>query len=445
MKISMCMIVKDAAEDLSATLASFWEDVDEVVLVDTGSSDDTMEIAALFANTTDYPEKLVTGAFDWTDDFSAARNYADSLAAGDYLTWCDADDTVHGLANLRALAEEHPDVNAFYCLYEYAVQDEKVICELVRERLVKRGTGTWIDRVHESQYVQGMMMKVDPAQARWTHRKPPFEQSDRNTKILEKWIEDEPENPRVLSNLARDYMSNQRYKDAIPIYERYLVIPGQQQEVRAQATRQLCTALCAIGRFEWAKNLAVKCLGEHPTWPDTYNTLAELAVAQNDWNRAIFNAQQVLNLGQPETLLIINPQDYDERPKALIATSLAALGKINEACELAEDVLSKSPGFLDVPRQLAEWQSTRQRDQTAGMWAQCASLLVSYDEPIKAETLLQTVPHYAVDHPHVIAARVQVSEAMAEPYQVEKITDGARAEFLLRGLREQADAWELAA
>lgn len=437
MKISMCMIVKDEAENIGETIGSFAGDIDELVIVDTGSTDETITLAEVVVE--DYDCDLVVGEFEWTNDFAAARTYADSLATGDWLSWCDADDTVHGLPNLRKMAEDAPNVSGFYCSYEYALNEAgECICELWRERLVRRGAGQWIDRVHESQIVQGSVVKIDRETARWTHRKPPFEQSERNTKILERWVLDEPTNPRVLSNLARDYMSNARFKEAIPYYERYLRCGGQQPETRAQATRQLSNALCTIGRFEWAHELTLRAFGECPTWPDTYLTLVEIASMRGDWPRVIHFANEVLKLGHPDTLLIVNPQDYDARPKAMIAHGLAALGDVKQACELAEGVLSEHPGFLDLDTALANWQSTRQRDQTAGMWAQCAALLVNYDEPLNAAALLDTVPHYAADHPTVIAARVQVRDAIEEPYQVEKIGDGPRAEFLLRGLREAA-------
>jgi glycosyltransferase involved in cell wall biosynthesis len=466
MKISMCMIVKDAADLIEETIASFIDDVDELIVVDTGSSDGTLDVARSVADrhagrdehaetTVDYERtkagtkrvaehhgKLVMAHFPWQDDFAAARTYADSLATGDYLSWCDADDTVHGIPNLRRLAEERPDINAFYVNYEYAIQHGQPICELWRERLVKRGEGKWMDRVHESQYIQGVVMKVEKELARWTHRKPPFEKSERNTIILEKWLADEPQNPRVLSNLARDYMSNQRFKDAVPVYERYLTIPGQQPDTRAQANRQLCSALCAIGRFEWAHSLAIKSFGEHPTWPDTYLTLAEMCAARGDWRGAVQHAETVIRLGQPDTLLIVNPQDYDERPRAIIASAAANTGQVDRACELAEQVLSTAPGFMDLDVQLAQWQSERQKDQTAAMWAQCAGLLVAYDEPLKARALLETVPSYVIDHPQVINARVQTRDAVEEPYTVERISEGPRAEFLLRGLREQAESFE---
>lgn len=452
MRISMCMIVRDCANEIAETLGSFWDDVDEVVVVDTGSTDATIKIARKYAEargdlwTAAAPageahaeNKLKIGHFDWCDDFAAARNYADGLATGDWLSWADHDDFVVGMPNLRRLAEEaDPDVNSLFVAYDYAVHDGQVICELYRERLVRRGKGTWVDRVHESQMVPGKAVKVDRDLARWVHRKPPFEQSDRNTLILEKWVEEEPGNPRVLASLARDHMSAGRFEPAVPYYERYLRVAGQPAETRAQATRQLAMALFQMGRFEWAHEQTLRSFGECPTWPDTYLTFAEVAAMRGDWGQVIHHSETVLRLGPPSTLLIVNPQDYTVKPRALIAQALAEIGNVEEACRIAEEALELAPGYQTLPDMLAEWQSTRQRDQTAGMWSQCAQLLVNYDEPLKAAELLKTVPHYAWDHHLVVAARVAVRDAVDEPYVVEPVEDGPRAEFLLKGLREQA-------
>lgn len=451
MKLSMVMIVRDEEENIVQTLDSFWADVDEVVLVDTGSKDHTVRRAREYANSLGQgpdtapksANKLVTGTFGWIDDFSAARTYADSLATGDWLSWCDADDTVKGLPYLRNLVETvDPQILGLYVSYNYA-QDEQgeCICELWRERLVRAGAGTWIDRVHESQFIKGPVLKVDSAEAQWVHRKPPFDPSDRNLKILEKWIEDEPQNPRVLLNLARDYLGTQKFDKAVPIFERFLSLPGQEADVRAQASRHLSQSLCAIGRFEWANQVSLKSFGEYPFWPDTHLTFSELAMARQDWRRSIYHAERAKELGKPETLLIVNPQDYDERPRSMIAISLAALGRLDEAIELGEGVLRDSPGYLQLPEQLAQWQGGRQREQTAKLWAEHAGLLCAYDEPLKAWELLETVPHYALDHPQIILAREQVSDVLAEPYEVAPLSE-SQAAFLLKGLTEQNDDLE---
>jgi hypothetical protein len=82
--ISAALIVRDEAEVIEDCLRSLAGNVDEIVLVDTGSRDRTIEIASRF------PVKLAQ--FKWCDDFSAARNFALEQASGDWILYIDADE-----------------------------------------------------------------------------------------------------------------------------------------------------------------------------------------------------------------------------------------------------------------------------------------------------------------------------------------------------------------
>ena len=84
--ISLCMIVKNEEDVLARCLDSAAGLVDEIVIVDTGSTDRTREIAAR------YTDKIFD--FPWRDDFAAARNESFSHAAMDYCLWLDADEVV---------------------------------------------------------------------------------------------------------------------------------------------------------------------------------------------------------------------------------------------------------------------------------------------------------------------------------------------------------------
>ena len=79
MTLSLCMIVKNEEQVLDRCLNSFNGLFDEIIIVDTGSTDKTMEIA----------RKHTTKVFEypWINDFSAARNYSFSLATSDFIMW----------------------------------------------------------------------------------------------------------------------------------------------------------------------------------------------------------------------------------------------------------------------------------------------------------------------------------------------------------------------
>ena len=84
--ISLCVITRDEEQFLARCLSSVRELADEIIVVDTGSVDRTMEIAGLFgARVYD---------FEWTEDFSAARNFSLSKATGDWIFSLDADEII---------------------------------------------------------------------------------------------------------------------------------------------------------------------------------------------------------------------------------------------------------------------------------------------------------------------------------------------------------------
>ena len=86
--ISLCMIVKDEEDFLPMCLESVGEVVDDMIIVDTGSTDRTIEIAREFgANVIET---------DWVDDFSAVRNIGFEAATGDWILWLDADEVLEG-------------------------------------------------------------------------------------------------------------------------------------------------------------------------------------------------------------------------------------------------------------------------------------------------------------------------------------------------------------
>ena len=84
MRVSATLIVRDESAFIEECLASLEGFVDEIVLVDTGCRDDTLEKARRF------PIKL--HSFPWCHDFSAARNYAIAQASGQWILYIDADE-----------------------------------------------------------------------------------------------------------------------------------------------------------------------------------------------------------------------------------------------------------------------------------------------------------------------------------------------------------------
>jgi glycosyltransferase involved in cell wall biosynthesis len=100
------MIVKNEGKNLERCLQSAKPFVDEIVIVDTGSQDNTVEIATRFGARVDY--------FEWCDDFSAARNYSLSKVTGEWILHLDADEEwVVEDPNFAEQLRSNPDVLVF--------------------------------------------------------------------------------------------------------------------------------------------------------------------------------------------------------------------------------------------------------------------------------------------------------------------------------------------
>ena len=85
-EISLCMIVRNEEEVIERCLKSICDLVDEIIIVDTGSTDKTKQIVSK------YTDKIYD--FEWVNDFAKARNYSFSKATKDYILWLDADDVI---------------------------------------------------------------------------------------------------------------------------------------------------------------------------------------------------------------------------------------------------------------------------------------------------------------------------------------------------------------
>ena len=145
--ISLCMIAKNEEDVLERCLKSVADLVDEIIIVDTGSTDRTKEIAARFT------DKLYD--LPWQDDFSAARNESFSHASMDYCMWLDADDILleEDRNAFRAMKDTlDPTVAVVMAPYHTGFDESgQVTFSYYRERLIKSRAGMkWAGAVHEA-------------------------------------------------------------------------------------------------------------------------------------------------------------------------------------------------------------------------------------------------------------------------------------------------------
>ena len=137
--ISACVIVKNEAENLPMWLSSVREFADEMVVVDTGSADNTKELAQAAG--------AMVFDFHWINDFSAAKNFAIERASGRWIAFLDADEYFDEASckKIRPLLEEleqHPEIRGVNCpRYDIDVDAGGKLLAVVTELRLFRNDG----------------------------------------------------------------------------------------------------------------------------------------------------------------------------------------------------------------------------------------------------------------------------------------------------------------
>lgn len=189
-KLSLCMIVKNESQHLERCLESVQGVVDEIIVVDTGSKDDTIETAKKF--------DAKVYHFDWIDDFSAARNESIKHATGDWILVMDADEelTSESKDKLRSFLVDIGQSILYQVQIKNLGQDNKVAFSNYMVRLFKNSPSSrYVGRIHECIFSPSGFINISGDDVSLIHHgyKPGSETKikGRNIPILESIINDE--------------------------------------------------------------------------------------------------------------------------------------------------------------------------------------------------------------------------------------------------------------
>ena len=212
------MIVKNEEKVLARCLNSVKELVDEIIIIDTGSTDSTKEIAKEFT------EKVFD--FNWINDFSSARNFSFSKATMDYILWLDADDIIllDDQIKFKYLKQNlNPAVDVVMMKYNVGFDENgNITFSYFRERLLKRiNSYCWSEPVHEFLQLSGNVNNSDIC---ITHKKE--KDSDpgrRNIEIYENILSSGNDlSSRGMYYYARELFSYEKYDKAIEYFNKFL-------------------------------------------------------------------------------------------------------------------------------------------------------------------------------------------------------------------------------
>lgn len=226
--LSICIITKNECENLKICLDRIKDLGCEIVVVDTGSTDDSRKIASAITP--------CVYEFAWCDDFSAARNYAVQKAGNDWILFLDSDEFVD-MFDMSKLLEQmktmpasigHIHINSLYESDGQMMSSTEPIARLfsrrlyhfegrIHEQIVPLDTSTEPDYFDAPIYVTHVGYQGNDAYR--------TEKADRNLKLLLRELEAQPDDPYTLYQIGNSYFYSKQYAQAIPYFERAMELP----------------------------------------------------------------------------------------------------------------------------------------------------------------------------------------------------------------------------
>ena len=243
MKLSVCLIVKDEEPVLERCLRCAEQIADELIVVDTGSRDRSVEIARRFTDR--------VFLHPWQNSFAEARNYSFDQASGDYIMWLDADDVIlpEDIRRLLRLKEELPGDTDVVCTTYKNYSEDGIYDYILRDRIFRRMPELhWIHDVHEAVPIRPEWKSLDVPDVSIIHKKERVNEPGRNLAIFERVLREGRElSVSEKSHLCRDLLLGGRYEDACALYEELRDAPAP---YRYYAMFHVREALLRLHRYE---------------------------------------------------------------------------------------------------------------------------------------------------------------------------------------------------
>ena len=359
------MIVKNEEHNLPHCLESVAGLFDEIVVVDTGSTDRTVEIARSFG------ARLFD--FVWVDDFGAARNAALARATGDYAFWLDADDVIDPpereklealLGRLRngqpingngQMTHGQPCTNSAYvvrCKCDPSPDGTggETVVDHIRLFPLREDV-RWTYRVHE-QILPALRRAKVPV--RWTDitvrhtgyvdRALRARKLDRDIKILREELKERPDDPFTLFNLGAIAIERKDWREALGFLKQSLAGSAPTDSITRKLFALIARAHQMLDDSQAALRACARGLKLDPEDAELWFRKAVVHRHRGESSEAEGCWRRILSLHRPEQFSSVDQGIYGHLTRRNLAVLAAERGDRAEAEKLWREVLAECPG-----------------------------------------------------------------------------------------------------
>ena len=311
-RLSACMIVKDESGFIEDCLKSLEDAVDEIVVVDTGSTDGTQELVRSFPKA-----KLIE--IPWEDDFSKARNISLDHATGDWILIVDADERLHpdDVKHLRKLIRKATAEAYFLDVVNFPDHPDQTLISRRIGLFRRRPDIRFEYRIHEQvdPSIARAKLRVEFSHVRLLHHgydaevRKSKKKSERNRRIIERALQDDPDNPFMNFNLAQEYFvlgefshSLKYYRKALEPFEGKMTNRFALPPYVSIAVFRMVAALASIGSFPEAFESLHRYQLIFPDYTELRFMEARLHAQLGDYERALGMYHQCIAFGDSPVL-----------------------------------------------------------------------------------------------------------------------------------------------
>lgn len=222
--ISVCIIAKNEERNIERCLSSLFPYGFELVVVDTGSTDRTKEIAAK------YTDKIYD--FVWTDNFSEARNFSLQMASNNWIFMMDCDEWIESIdvEEMEYFRKKHPNYAGSITRKNLSgTPDNPSIYNDRTERLFSRKHYHYTGTIHEQlvpkhrEEFKTLLLKTTIGHSGYLLTDQEFiEKAKRNLKLLFQQMVENPNDPYVYFQIGKSYQAIDDFQKAVPFFEKAL-------------------------------------------------------------------------------------------------------------------------------------------------------------------------------------------------------------------------------
>lgn len=334
--LSACMIVKNEEKFLAQCLTSIKDAVDEIIIVDTGSTDKTIEIAQSFhAEIYHHP---------WKNSFSDARNHSLSYAKCDWILQIDADETLD--------QEDIPLLHKLICRDSYNAIFVAIYSELpgglskhYYTRIFRRGKAYFEGIVHNQLIFEGASFQ---SEIRFYHYGYNLTEQEMKNKykrtgdLLRRQLVGDPDNLFIMTNLIRNYRNEFNFNKVIELGEKGLKLSESQTDSNSKNQRQriyidLVYAFININQLDKAEEICMEAIKENHDSLDILFVMGEVSLRKEKFNDALVYFKKYLIIKDRENkkpafnLFIVDAYYYEHKAYDNIGVCYEKLNLFDEA------------------------------------------------------------------------------------------------------------------